>query len=70
MATIVHGNLTIAGVAVITGYILGVIVVGIWVCKISITFISSRAAPEKLLQIIFSKFPRKSESNVCRCSSK
>ena len=69
MATIVHGNLT-AGVAVIIGYILGVIVVGIWVCQISITFISSRAAPEKLLQIIFSKFPRKSEANVCRCSSK
>ena len=49
MATIVHGNLTIADVAVIIGYILGVTVVGIWVCQTSLSLILSRAALEKLL---------------------
>ena len=39
MAIIVHGNLTIADIAVIIGYILGVIVVGIWVCQVSLLLI-------------------------------
>ena len=39
MATIVHGNLTIADIAVIIGYILGVILVGIWVCQVSLLLI-------------------------------
>ena len=34
MATIVHGNLTVADVVVIVCYILGVIAVGVWVCQI------------------------------------
>ena len=49
MAIIVHGNLTIADVAVIIGYILGVIVVGIWVCQVSLSMILSRAALKKLV---------------------
>ena len=32
--TTVHGKLTVADVAVIAGYILAVISVGIWVCKL------------------------------------
>ena len=66
MTTIVHGNLTIADVAVIIGYILGVIVVGIWVCQVSLSLISSMA----VLVSHFSKFTRRSEAAVCRCSSK
>ena len=66
MTTIVHGNLTIADVAVIIGYILGVIVVGIWVCQVSLSLISSMA----VLVNHFSKFTRRSEAAVCRCSSK
>ena len=34
MATIVHGNLTVADVVVIVCYILGVIAVGVWVSQI------------------------------------
>ena len=34
MATIVHGNLTVADVVVIVCYILGAIAVGVWVRQI------------------------------------
>ena len=45
MVTVVHGNLTVADVAVIVGYILGVIVVGTWAARqVSVSLILSRAA--------------------------
>ena len=62
MTTTVHGNLTIADIAVIIGYILGVIVVGIWVCQVSLSLISSMAV---LVVNHFSKFTGRSEENTC-----
>ena len=62
--------MTVADVAVIIGYILGVSAVGTWVRQISMSLILSRAALKKTGVNHFPNITRNSKAAVCRCSSK